>query len=522
MRWIITGALAIAALGLILHAAAFDFVSDDAYISFVYARNLAEHGQLVFNIDPITGVGDRVEGYTNFLWTVLLAGLMKLGIPPELASRVLGAAFAIGTLILAARLIRCVRGQGRPTAWEALAPCLLAASSGFACWASGGLETQLFTFLVVLGLERVAHGRWPAAGAAFALSAMTRPEGSLVLAVVALHHYVSTAIVDKRFRPNRCELLGAAWFLGLYVPYFAWRWWYYGWPFPNTFYVKAGGQPDPAYAKKMLENGLFYAWQWATQSKAIYAAPLALFALIKHPRAASLAVLLTAVYLGYTIKVGGDFMGLHRFVMPLFVLVAITATLGLAALTDLIPRVRPRQLAAVILAAALVGAFGASQRALTRISLEAKADHGIDRPGYLAAYAHDRGLIGLALAPHILPTDFAIVGGAGIQPYYGHLRAIDVFGLVSEEIAHTVRPSNPRPGHQKWAPASLILKYDPTFVFSCYGLHREPKPRSIPWRCGDAGVFMARGYEPVTIHVPGMVEAGEYYTFLKKKDRAWP
>jgi hypothetical protein len=51
---------------LVPHALLFDFVSDDAYISFRYARNLAEHGQLVFNL------GERVEGYTNFLWTVLL------------------------------------------------------------------------------------------------------------------------------------------------------------------------------------------------------------------------------------------------------------------------------------------------------------------------------------------------------------------------------------------------------------------------------------------------------------------
>jgi hypothetical protein len=26
----------------------------------------------------------------------------------------------------------------------------------------------------------------------------------------------------------------------------------------------------------------------------------------------------------------------------------------------------------------------------------------------------------------------------------------------------------------------------------------------------------------VTIHVPGLAERGEYYTFLKRKDRAWP
>ena len=57
----------VAAAVLVPHARLFDFVTDDAYISFRYARNLALHGQLVFNL------GEQVEGYTNFLWTVLLA-----------------------------------------------------------------------------------------------------------------------------------------------------------------------------------------------------------------------------------------------------------------------------------------------------------------------------------------------------------------------------------------------------------------------------------------------------------------
>ena len=43
------------------------FVQDDAYISFRYAENLALGRGLVWN------EGERVEGYTNFLWTVILA-----------------------------------------------------------------------------------------------------------------------------------------------------------------------------------------------------------------------------------------------------------------------------------------------------------------------------------------------------------------------------------------------------------------------------------------------------------------
>jgi hypothetical protein len=143
-RWLL---LAIAALVLILHSLAYNFVTDDAYISFVYSRNLAEHGALVFNL------GQYVEGYTSFSWTALLGGLMALGIPPELSSRVLGTLCALATLYVVFRMLE--RAFGRKTPWACVAPLLLACSSGFACWTSGGLETQLFTLLCVLAIDAV-------------------------------------------------------------------------------------------------------------------------------------------------------------------------------------------------------------------------------------------------------------------------------------------------------------------------------------------------------------------------------
>ena len=50
------------------------FTIDDSFISYRYARNLARGLGLVYN------AGERIEGYTNFLFTVLLAGGIKLGI----------------------------------------------------------------------------------------------------------------------------------------------------------------------------------------------------------------------------------------------------------------------------------------------------------------------------------------------------------------------------------------------------------------------------------------------------------
>ena len=71
------------------------FITDDAFISFRYARNLLEGHGLVFN------VGDRVEGYSNFLWVLELAFLWGLfGWRPEIASLGLSIAWTGFTLAL--------------------------------------------------------------------------------------------------------------------------------------------------------------------------------------------------------------------------------------------------------------------------------------------------------------------------------------------------------------------------------------------------------------------------------------
>jgi hypothetical protein len=45
---------------------------------------------------------------------------------------------------------------GDRSGWDLVAPSLLALSAGFACWSSGGLETQMFTFWVALAIDGVA------------------------------------------------------------------------------------------------------------------------------------------------------------------------------------------------------------------------------------------------------------------------------------------------------------------------------------------------------------------------------
>jgi arabinofuranosyltransferase len=536
IRW---GPLAACALILVGHSLVYDFVTDDAYISFVYTRNLVEHGELTFN------PGDRVEGYTNFLWTVMLAIPMLVGIPPELSSRVLGTGFGIGTLVVVFRLTeRLLATPERPRSrWAYLPPLLLACSSGFACWSSGGLETQLFTFLVTLAIERyVAADASPRqlgrVGVVCALAAMTRPEGLLVAAAIGVHRIAMNLARDRRVLPSADELRCVAGFLVVWAPWFAWRWWYYGWTFPNTYYVKATGAPLTAdYHELLREFGVRYVWRWVEQVRLLWAAPLVIAGLVVtrlgSPRLTwvTLAVPLGAGYLAYTVVVaGGDFMGLHRFIMPVFVITAVLVTLGLERLAGLVRHPRGHGWVAAGAAAVVAGGFAVTQYRLTQVSVHPRTAaerswQGIDAPGYLIAYTDNRAAIGRAMRDCFRDDDFSIVGGAGAQPYFGRMRGIDVFGLVSDRIAHRQRPHNPRPGHNKWGSNQLLASYDPSFVFSCYAIHSAERPPRLPCAGGWPG------FEVVTLRIPGLDgkregrddarggAVADRYTFLAREGR---
>ena len=72
----------IVALPGVWQAWALRFVQDDAYISWRYAENLARGLGLVWN------EGEYVEGYTNFLWTVILAIPHRVGLDVEMFATV--------------------------------------------------------------------------------------------------------------------------------------------------------------------------------------------------------------------------------------------------------------------------------------------------------------------------------------------------------------------------------------------------------------------------------------------------
>jgi hypothetical protein len=114
---------------------------DDAFISFRYARNALLGSGLVFN------PGERVEGYTNFLWTVLFVPIIGMGANPAIASLTL--TLLLGTATAALVWLGARRLAGPAPALAALA--MLVSGAPFVLYTvrGSGMETALFTLLTL-------------------------------------------------------------------------------------------------------------------------------------------------------------------------------------------------------------------------------------------------------------------------------------------------------------------------------------------------------------------------------------
>lgn len=287
------------------------WLGDDAFISFRYARNWAEGRGLVFN------PGERVEGYTNFLWVAVLAAAHRIGLSIPLVALFGCIACYIGVLYL---VLRIVRGElDAPVV--SLAAIALAFCYPFVVYATGGLETMFSTFLVVLALERASRGAHLAAGAAGIGATMSHPDHAIFYVVLGI------ALLVRR-TGARGLIAYAAPFVVVYVPYFLIRWSYFGDFFPNTYYTKSAH--DPYYSQ-----GLFYLFASALTGGVFGVLPLFGhgMATLRNRFLQVYAALALLGYFWYVARVGGDYM-IGRLLISGLPTMFIVAELGLRDLMD--------------------------------------------------------------------------------------------------------------------------------------------------------------------------------------------
>lgn len=475
------------------HISQYYFLTDDAFISFRYADNLASGKGLVFN------EGERVEGYTNFLWVIILFLFRLIGWPPEVTANILSMALSavlFGSVVYFGHRIFAVR---RFDFFTLIAPLLVVLNRTYAVWSTGGLETKLFSFLIfpaVILLVPFGEGgrpRYRLSALFFTLAALTRPEGILLFGCF----FGVRLLLDIRQKGHVKAILGASSiFVFIIGAHFVFRLLYYGYPFPNTFYAKV--------VDGWFEIGIRYLFQFVHEY-GLYPGLLSLvFIFGRHYELRKRLILVFFLvpfvpYLVYLAYIGGD----HFEFRPLDVMVPFLALAfqeGLRAFYRLADGCRSRlpavgwTLYVVVLIFFYVVPGWLSHRNFPREYGSATAIRTSERSGsvlsgwpglagYLGyldrlhavlagnfagirqeehrlameeVFAPQAHLMERALARGLLvPDDKISLWCVGIIPYRTGLETIDFLGLTDSHIAHRKRPEIPA----KLLPSDRLLAH---------------------------------------------------------------
>lgn len=459
--------LVVAVATLIAHALIYlPFTVDDSFIAFRYATNWA-HG-----LGPVYQAGTRVEGFTSFAWMALIALGERIGIAVDLTAKTLGLLFAALTLLPALYLAKQWGASDRAAA---VAPFILALSPLYAAWTVGGMDAPMFAALIssstwALAVEERKPGRPPLSAILLGFAVWVRPDGWLFLAVALL-----MKLQDIRANPsaeaaspartggrNRGQAQAPAhreraappdsvvrWGLVALLiagTFWAWRWAYYGHPFPNTFYAKT--RTDVA----LLGRGLSAAWEFVG-----YVGPVLIGLSIisfgplrRAGQSGRFAFAASVAYFLYVILVGGDTLNL-RFFVHILPIVAACSAVGLTWLLDAkegafaLPRVSLPSLMGVSLIW-VAAAYEQDRRAFDSID-QYGAGYVVNnaRALYLAniplgKWLHNHAPRGARIAA----WDIGAIG------YFSQLQVIDLFGLTDVTIARITHGPDPSENEQAY------------------------------------------------------------------------
>ncbi len=406
------------------------WLCDDAFISFRYADHLVQGQGLVWN------VGERVEGYTNLLWTLLIALGRAAGLDPVPLASLLGL-LSFAALLLALFKLESAHGR-RP-----LATCAVAVLPDLIVWATGGLETMTFTALAVWQAALLLTGM-PSrkhelgAGALGAALLLTRPDGALLAGVLGLGYCALSPARREALRRGVFVLGPVA--LGQ-VAVTAWRLAYYQELWPNTFYAKS------ASVAWWSQGGLYLALLFAASPVLLLWLGGWAWARAKGGRRllpSDVLMAAGALFALYVVRSGGDYMHARRLV-PAVPLLAAAVSLEWG------PRLRPWAVAALVLAAAVP---------VPIFSLWGEPWGRSQKIGWIT---NERGLWSSELLAESkrqgaelrevfegTGARFFFTGGLCIVVYYSGLPTfIEGHGITDRHIAHQPLLHRERPGHDR-------------------------------------------------------------------------
>jgi hypothetical protein len=401
------------------------FIQDDAFIFARYSHNLAQGEGFVYNS------GERVEGATSFLWTLM--GAFGALFTHQLPAFFQGMSFLFSLLWLAVFAMFCRRWITDKLAW--IWPVfLMAMYPSIWLWTYGGLETTFFGFLMYSGFllatdwhERGGNYRLGLLSLVAALLVLTRPEGFPVSL------FFMGFVLFFPFQNSRKKgilVLGAAIFLAFFG-LMVFRYLYFGDWVPNTYYAKGGG----GYYLRLYGLGrLSIFLKDYFNFLPIF---IGMFAFMVKSRL-NYWLLIIPVWCFYYAWVGGDILPEHRLMLPAVPMAFLGIVFFFQHAASFLHRVLlPPALLSFLFAAFLSIMYYLHYRS-TLIAYTGVSD----------ALGKAHIAAGLYLEKNALPGEKAILTDAGATAYYApSVYFVDWLGLCDRTAGQAFYTS----GYNPWA-----------------------------------------------------------------------
>lgn len=479
----------------VAHSLSLNFTQDDAFISYRYVKNFINGHGLVFN------PGERVEGYTNFLWIIILSIFAKFGLDIIVVSKILGIAsgcvvlfllYKISVLLFQTRNRWANSAKGKislPRDWFfSLFPSLLLASnSAFAYWSISGLETAFFVMAVLLSMYfYLSNHRLVIVFTA--LSTLIRPEGVLIFVIILWHKLF--------FRKDKLKdsLFFLAGFVALLLPFFIFKILYYGDILPNSFYAKT------SFSLEYIKSGLEYFWLFSRHCGLwgiLYLLPILFYKNLDQKQ--KLFLLFIYIYTLYVILIGGDVLMVHRFLLPVLPFLYLFYTLSIGRLFLMFKR---RSLA-ILISVSLIFLLLALTFLFPHTWIKEVRRNELGLVGKMSFLAKSLS--------EYYGSDFSIAASTiGALSYYLDAKVVDMLGLTDKHIS---RHPEKIPGIvSSWKVRKFNIQYllslDPDFIL--FSTERKP---SAP---AERALFLNSKFRE-NYYVIGFRKGNVLYAIFKRK-----
>lgn len=426
-----------------------EFIQDDAFITLRYVENFLDGKGLVFND------GEKVEGYTNFLWLLLIAklkyisNLVSFEVTLVTLTQLLSIIFSFIVLIYTFFFTKSLMKRYLPESgnsiyrniYSLIPAFLLSQSTPMIYWGVSGMETSLFVLLTMVSLHRFLTGNNETADPVFVivsvLNSLTRPEGFLIFLLImsfSVMRKIPYSPTDKKLLSRLINSKSGKEILLYSFPvliYLIFRITYYGYLFPNTFYAKTG------FTGEYLSRGVDYVVS-GIGNNFFYGILLILPALnfLKQNLSSVTKFYLYFIFMHFVFiaLIGGDVLPVDRFILPVIPVVFIFATITLYRIGGTIRNgfLKNTLMILFIMFLLLTGILNFKRN---KTEMETKRSYEVGLVRKMSVYAewlkkveYERGTKpgGIAVA----------LSTIGALSFYSGATIIDIVGLTDRYIAH--------------------------------------------------------------------------------------